>query len=261
MHTNEVTTPMFLVDAFVSDTFRGNPAGVCLPEKTMPDAWMQAVAQEMNQAETAFVQPRDDGDWDLRWFTPTREIELCGHATMASAHVLLTTGRANGPVRFHTLSGVLSVESSYEMDFPARPCQESVNPAEMAQVLGVDVVAAAASEGVFLVELESEAAIRAHIPDFAKIQELRRIGVIITAPGSASDFVSRFYAPNFGVPEDPATGSAHCALAPYWAAKLGRERMVGHQLSARGGEIGVRVAGDRVVLIGQARTFLEGTLA
>ncbi|MBL8048469.1 MAG: PhzF family phenazine biosynthesis protein [Chthonomonas sp.] len=255
--------PLYLADAFITDCFRGNPAAVCVLENPAPEPWMQAVANEMNQAETAFVHPATNGDWSLRWFTPTREVELCGHATLASAHVLATTNRASLPITFHTLSGPLTVsatQTGYQMDFPAWPTPEHINIAEIEDVLQTKLVEAWANDNVYLAELESEEAIQHHRPDFNRILTLGRVGIIITARGAEADFVSRFYAPNFGVPEDHVTGSAHCSLAMYWSERLGKTKMVGHQLSPRGGEVGVELTGDRVLLTGQARTFLSGTI-
>lgn len=255
--------PMYLVDAFVSQQFRGNPAGVCVLESEPAKAWMQTVAHEINQAETAFCWPREGGDWELRWFTPVCEIDLCGHATLATAHILSTTGRSPLPVTFWTNSGALIVEArgdEYSMDFPARPTFEEVDPSVLSEVLDVPVLEARCSSSAFLARLESEDAVRAVQPNIPKIAALGKIGLIITAPGTESDFVSRFFAPNYGVNEDPATGSAHCALAPFWSPILGRNTMIGHQLSLRGGKIGVTANGDRVLLFGAARTFLEGSI-
>jgi PhzF family phenazine biosynthesis protein len=224
---------------------------------------MQTVAHEINQAETAFCWTREGGDWELRWFTPVCEIDLCGHATLATAHILSTTGRNSLPVTFWTNSGALIVEAKvdgYSMDFPARPAHEVVDLSVMSEVLGVPVLEARCNASAFLARLESEHAVRAVQPNIPKIAALGKIGLIITAPGTECDFVSRFFAPNYGVNEDPATGSAHCALAPFWSPIFGRSTMIGHQLSPRGGQIGVTLLDDRVLLSGAARTFLEGTI-
>jgi PhzF family phenazine biosynthesis protein len=267
-----MSLPLFTVDAFTDRAFAGNPAAVCLLSGPRDAAWMQAVAREMNLSETAFLHPEDGGQ-RLRWFTPAVEIELCGHATLASAHVLWETGRldAGEPARFHTLSGLLTAErqagaATIELDFPAnpaRPVEPGAVPAGLLEALG----AAAArfvgkSRFDYLVELDSEAAVRGLIPDFGLLRTLGVRGVIVTAQGQAGrfDFVSRFFAPGSGIDEDPVTGSAHCTLAPHWAARLGRDEMLAYQASPRGGEVRVRLAGERVKLGGQAVTVLRGEL-
>jgi PhzF family phenazine biosynthesis protein len=267
------------IDAFTSQAFKGNPAAVCLLDETRPAEWMQSVAAEMNLSETAFVVPRpdapDDG-FDLRWFTPAIEVPLCGHATLASAHALWETGRLaqEQEARFHTLSGWLVAKrngAGIEMDFPALPTRPADLPKPVEEALGIAPRAVAmnrrkdGSDGNFLIELESESDVRKVKPDFEKLRRAVNIGVIITAPGDGNgeskyDFVSRYFACYAGIDEDPVTGGAHCALTPYWAAKLGKAEMSAYQASARGGEMRVRLNGDRVVLGGKAVTILRGSL-
>jgi PhzF family phenazine biosynthesis protein len=256
--------PMYIVDAFTDRPFAGNPAAVCFPEGTPEDAWMQRVAAEMNLSETAFLQPAKDG-FGLRWFTPATEVDLCGHATLASAHVLWETGRLKPTesARFHTRSGLLTVErgpDSMTMDFPAKaptPCPEYD---DLATVLGVSAKYIGKNGTDLLVEVESEPALRGIRPDFARLAEYRARGVIVTARAERQpyDFVSRFFAPRAGVPEDPVTGSAHCCLGPYWSERLGKRELVGYQASARGGFVRISVRGERVHLGGNAVTVLTG---
>jgi len=243
------------IDAFTDRPFAGNPAAVCLLEREAPEAWMAAVAAEMNLSETAFVVPRDDG-YGLRWFTPACEVELCGHATLASAHALFEEGLASPPVTFHTKSGALHcrrADGAIEMDFPATPAAPCEPPD-----LPFEVVEAGRSRFDLLLRLPDENAVRGLEFDFRAVPAR---GVTITAEGRDHDFVSRFFAPSVGVPEDPVTGSAHCMLAPFWAERLGKTAMRAYQASARGGEVGVRMEGDRVVLSGRAVTVLRGTLS
>ena len=257
--------PIFTVDAFTDAPFAGNPAGVCLLDAEAPEAWMQAIAAEMNVAETAFLVPRGD-EFDLRWFTPRVEVDLCGHATLASAHVLWEEGRLSGDAeaRFRTRSGLLVARRdgrSIAMDFPSEPPRETPAPPELVEGLGVPYAACGANRMDYLVELRDEATVRGIAPRLESLRELPVRGVIVTARAEDPqfDFVSRFFAPAAGVDEDPVTGSAHCALAPYWGAKLGKTSMVGFQASSRGGRVGVRLAGDRVILTGSAVTILRGT--
>jgi PhzF family phenazine biosynthesis protein len=259
--------PLYLVDAFTDRPFAGNPAGVCLPAGHPDHLWMQAVAAEMNQAETAFVRPRPDGDWDLRWFTPTLEVDLCGHATLASAHVLWETGRAKAdqPVRFHTKSGVLTCTLAHgriEMDFPAEPATAVQAPAEEAFALGAAPVFVGRNRLDMLVVLDSAGEVRRLKPDIGQVARIKARGVIVTARSDRpdADFVSRFFAPQSGVAEDPVTGSAHCCLGPYWRAELGKAELVGYQASPRGGFVAVRCVGDRVMLGGRAVTVVAGEL-
>lgn len=258
---------LYQVDAFTDRAFAGNPAAVCLLPAPRSESWMQDVAREMNLSETAFVVPREGGGFDLRWFTPEIEVELCGHATLASAHVLWQTGRL-GPdetARFHTLSGWLAAdrrEDGIELDFPATPVTEAEPPAGLAEALGAELRFAGKSTFDLLVELESEAVVRSLAPDFERLKSLPVRGVMVTARAAseAFDFVSRFFAPGSGVAEDPVTGSAHCALGPYWGQRLGKSELRAFQASARGGSLRVTLAGERVKLLGQAVTVLEGRL-
>jgi predicted PhzF superfamily epimerase YddE/YHI9 len=254
------------VDAFANRPFTGNPAAVCLLPAPRDERWMQDVAREMNLAETAFLHPEGDG-YRLRWFTPAVEVALCGHATLASAHVLWEDGRLppHQPVRFHTRSGVLTAERRdewIELDFPATPAEPVAPPPGLAAALGAAPVWVGRSRFDYLVELGSEDAVRALAPDLAAVARLDARGVIVTSRAASAgyDFVSRFFAPAVGVPEDPVTGSAHCTLAPFWAARLRTTAMTGFQASARGGVVRVRSAGERVVLGGQAVTVLRGEL-
>jgi PhzF family phenazine biosynthesis protein len=262
-----MSTPLYLVDAFTDRAFSGNPAAVCLPDGLRDPVWMQAAAAEMNQAETAFVRPRADGDWDLRWFTPTVEVELCGHATLASAHVLWATGRVPpaAPIRFHTQSGVLSCTDSggrIEMDFPAEPAAAVQSPAEEAFALGAAPTFVGRNRMDMLVVLDSAAEVRNLAPDLGQVAKIKARGVIVTARSDLpeADFVSRFFAPQSGVAEDPVTGSAHCCLGPYWRGVLGKDDLIGYQASKRGGTVWVRCAGDRVILGGSAVLVVEGHL-
>jgi len=235
------------VDAFTNRPFAGNPAAVCILPKAADPAWMLNVAREMNLAETAFLVPQRDG-YDLRWFTPAVEVDLCGHATLASAHVLWEDGRLkpNEQARFHTKSGLLTADrrdSWIELDFPATPPAAASPPSGLIEAIGAKATFVGRSLGA--------------------LGRVAARGVIVTSATdetSSYDFVSRFFAPQSGVPEDPVTGSAHCALAPYWAAKLGMTDLVAYQASTRGGELMLRLMGDRVRLSGQAVTVLRGEL-
>lgn len=258
---------IFQVDAFADTAFTGNPAAVCLLDEPAEAAWMQRVAAEMNLAETAFVEQRAGG-YRLRWFTPAVEVALCGHATLASAHVLFSTGSAapDEPIRFDSASGPLIARRAGEaitLDFPARPARPADLPPGLAEALGVAApVWAGRSAEDFLVVLGSQEEVTGLRPDLAGLAEIAVRGTIVTAPSSrpGADFVSRFFAPAVGVPEDPVTGSAHCTLAPYWCRRLGSDSLTGYQASARGGTIGVRLQGDRVILAGGAVTVLAGEL-
>ena len=265
-----VSVPLFQVDSFTDERFRGNPAAVCLLDRPADATWMQSVAAEMNLAETAFVVPAD-GAYALRWFTPTTEVPLCGHATLASAHVLWETARldAHTPARFDTASGRLEcrrvAEAGIEMDFPAEvptPAVATDMPVRLDDALRARAVHVARGRTHCLVELADEATVRELRPDLAMLTELDANGVIVTAASDDSefDFVSRYFAPRVGIPEDPVTGAAHCMLAPWWANRLGRTELVGRQVSSRGGIVRVRVDGDRVHLGGQAVTVVRGEL-
>lgn len=249
-----------VVDAFADRPFTGNPAAVALVDAFPPDHFMQTVAREMNLAETAFAAPRPDGGHDLRWFTPTTEVELCGHATLATAHVL------GGEGRFHTLSGWLICRpaggSRIEMDFPADPPRD-VDASELGALDLVGVRAVRRGRSDLLVEVADAAWLRAYAPDTAAIRQLDARCLIVTAPGDREgvDFVSRVFGPSVGVDEDPVTGSAHCTLAGHWAGRTGHDRLTGYQASARGGTVGVRLQGDRVVLTGGAVTVSQVRMA
>lgn len=259
------------VDAFTSKPFSGNPAAVCILAGARPDRWMQQVAREMNLAETAFLRRRDDGGYALRWFTPTDEVDLCGHATLASAHVLWTEGHLadEAPVVFHTKSGRLTAERRDDwiaMDFPAEPLAPAEPPPALEAALGTTPAWVGRNRMDYGVLLEDEAAVRELAPDLSRLAAIEARGVIVTAPAVDAeeyDFVSRFFAPRVGVPEDPVTGSAHCALGPFWADRLGRTDLVGRQVSARGGTVRVQCADterERVLLMGEAVTVLHAEL-
>jgi PhzF family phenazine biosynthesis protein len=258
--------PIAQVDAFTDTPFRGNPAGVCVLDTARTAGWMQSVAAEMNVAETAFLEPRADG-FGLRWFTPLVEVDLCGHATLASAHLLWETGRLPdaAQARFHTRSGLLTADRRgawIELDFPATPAAAAEAPPAMAAALGVTPKWIGRSRFDYLVEVDSEETVRAVTPDLKALAAVDTRGVIVTAPSASRgyDFVSRFFAPRAGIDEDPVTGSSHCCLAPYWAARLGKQEMTAYQASARGGVVRVRIDQDRIRLGGQAITVLRGVL-
>ena len=257
---------LYQVDAFTDRPFGGNPAAVCLLPEPRDAEWMQLVAGEMNLAETAFLHPEGDGGWRLRWFTPAVEVQLCGHATLASAHVLWETGRLppGEMARFHTLSGLLTAEQrdgAIELDFPARGAVEVEPPEGLAEAIGVVPCFVGKSPYDYLLEVASEEEVRAAVPDHARLRTLPVRGVILTSAGSGPyDFISRFFAPGSGVDEDPVTGSAHCTLGPFWAERLGKSSFLAWQASARGGAVRVRLEGERVRLAGQAITVLRGQL-
>jgi PhzF family phenazine biosynthesis protein len=259
--------PVVQVDAFADRPFTGNPAAVCVMDGARDEEWMQKVAMEMNLSETAFLHT-EDGGYRLRWFTPAVEVALCGHATLASAHVLWETGALGSAdeARFQTQSGLLTCRQENGwvwMDFPAKPEQPAGEVAGLAQALGATPVYVGRSQFDVIVEVASEAEVLGLTPDFTALRRVQARGVIVTARATTPgfDFVSRFFAPAVGVDEDPVTGSAHCVLAPYWAGKLGRGELVGYQASRRGGTVRVRSAGDRVLLGGKAVTILRGELA
>jgi len=255
------------VDAFTDRLFGGNPAAVCVLPEPRDAAWMQAVAREMNLSETAFLHANGDG-YALRWFTPAVEVALCGHATLASAHVLWQDGHLplDRTARFHTKSGLLTAERRgawIEMDFPAKRERAAEPPPGMLAALGLrDARYVGRNEFDYLVEVDGEATVRGLTPDFAGLAKVEARGVIVTSRAASSDcdYVSRFFAPAAGVNEDPVTGSAHVCLAPYWSAKLGRPELVGYQASPRGGVVRTHARGDRVGLGGQAVTVLAGEL-
>ncbi len=260
------TIPYYQVDAFTGQPFRGNPAGVCLLEAPQPDAWMQNIAAEMKHSETAFLLPENDG-YRLRWFTPGAEVDLCGHATLASAHILFETGRLapSAEARFFTRSGLLTAcqsEGWVELNFPATPALPAQAPAGLLEALGITkTLYVGKSLFDYLVEVADESDVRALVPDFRALQKIEVRGVIVTARGKGeNDFISRFFAPYVAVDEDPVTGSAHSTLAPYWSAKLGKNSLTAYQASARGGTLRMRTAGERVAIAGQAVTVLEGKI-
>jgi PhzF family phenazine biosynthesis protein len=256
------------IDAFTAEPFRGNPAGVCLLRESAAEEWMQAVAAEMNLSETAFLVPRAPREFGIRWFTPTTEVPLCGHATLASAHALWTEGVVadTHAITFHAGSGRLAARRERDwivLDFPTLVAREMSAPAGLAAALGSRPLGVYRNEhSIWLMELDTAATVRALSPDFAGLQRAGVGACIVTAAGDpgACDFVSRFFAPGHGIDEDPVTGSAHCSLAPFWAERLGRPELVGHQVSRRGGVVKVRVKGERVEILGQARTVFEGSL-
>ncbi len=267
-----MTNPISItvIDAFTDQPFAGNPAAVCLLDRPAPEVWMARVAGEMNLSETAFLFPEGAG-YRLRWFTPKLEVDLCGHATLAAAHLLWSEGHLaeSEPARFETKSGPLTarrVDGSIALDFPALPCKEAGISPSVIDAIGTR---ADAIRGVgistfdWLIELATERHVDFLLPNMPVLAEIPVRGIIVTAPSRRPgvDFVSRFFAPKSGVPEDPVTGSAHCVLGPYWAQRLGKRDMVGYQASRRGGTVRVRLVGnDRVELIGQAVTMLRSTL-
>jgi predicted PhzF superfamily epimerase YddE/YHI9 len=265
-----MTTPLYQVDAFTAEPFAGNPAAVCLLDADADPAWMQRVAAEMNLSETAFLRGDGPGRYRLRWFTPAVEVELCGHATLASAHVLFTEGLAEAgqELRFDTASGPLvarrDADGAIWLDFPATPAEPVDPPAGLLEALGGGPARRVGlSRFDYLVELGDEAAVRDLAPEVRRLEALGVRGVIVTAAADgegAHDFVSRFFAPGAGIDEDPVTGSAHCTLGPFWAERLGRVELTGFQASARGGLVQVRPRGERVLLGGQAVTVLRGQL-
>lgn len=254
---------IFQVDAFASAVFEGNPAAVVPLEEWLDDALLQAIAMENNLSETAFFVAQGEG-FRLRWFTPNAEVDLCGHATMAAAQVLFEhLGWGQPEIRFASNSGPLVVRRDGDwlaMDFPAVRSEAVAVPADLQASLGVlpETVLAGTD---YLVVLDSAAAVQALKPDFVRLARLDRRGVIVTAPGTDCDFVSRCFYPALAVDEDPVTGSAHCQLAPYWAERLGKKGLSARQLSARGGRIGCELRGERVVLRGQAVTYLQGRIS
>jgi PhzF family phenazine biosynthesis protein len=270
--------PIAVVDAFTAEPYRGNPAGICVLPAAASDEWMQSVAIEMNHAETAFLikcgANNQDG-YNLRWFTPGGEVDLCGHATLASAHYLWETAtlRPDEEARFHTRSGLLTAErllidgaAWIELDFPSEPVA-AATPEGLAAMLGAEPVFVGRNRMDYLAELNDESTVRSLRPDFKRIEalstEANLRGIIVTAPGAGgeADVVSRCFFPRFHIDEDPVTGSAHCALAPYWIPRLGKQEIVAYQASTRGGWLRLRLAGDRVKLRGQAVTTLRGELA
>jgi PhzF family phenazine biosynthesis protein len=262
-----MTQPVYVVDAFTDRPYAGNPAAVCPLDRPAPEPWMRHVAAEMNLAETAFLVPQGDG-WNLRWLTPTVEVDLCGHATLASAHVLWETGRLapDRIAQFHSRSGLLTAQrrdGDIKLDFPATPARPCDAPAGLCEALGCSPRFVGFNDTDYLVEVEDEDAVRRLSPDFTRLSTLKVRGVIVTGRPTRSagfDFVSRFFAPASGVNEDPVTGSAHCTLGPFWAGRLDKPNLVAFQASARGGVLKVGVRGERVLLVGRAVTVLRGEL-
>ena len=256
----------FGVDAFTSRPFSGNPAAVCLVGEPHDATWMQAVAAEMNLSETAFVRPLGR-NFELRWFTPATEVDLCGHATLAAAHVLWQQGVVpqNDPIRFSTRSGTLTAERKgdhIELDFPATSATETTPPLGLIEALGVAPTFVGRSRFDYLIAVETAREVRSLKPDFGKLASVEARGTIVTSRSDDSrfDFISRFFAPAAGVNEDPVTGSAHCCLGPFWKERLGKESMTAYQASPRGGVIRVRAGEERVMLGGEAITVWQGEL-
>jgi PhzF family phenazine biosynthesis protein len=261
-----MSVPVFRVDAFAERPFAGNPAAVCLLDTPRKGPDLQRIARELSLPATAFVHAQGAG-FDLRWFSPTLELTLCGHGTLAAAHVLWEVGAlaADAPARFATLAGPLVArrgEDGVELDFPAEPASEAAAPPALAEALGVTPRWTGRNRLDYLLEVDAEATVRALAPDLARLAAVDARGVIVTARAEAGafDFVSRFFAPRAGIPEDFVTGSAHCCLGPYWAERLGRSALTGYQASARGGVVRVRVGAGRVRLAGRAVTVLRGSL-
>ncbi len=261
----EQATPYFVIDAFAEQPFEGNPAAVCVLSEAADPIWMQLVAREMNMSETAFVSPRESG-FDLRWFTPTVEVDLCGHATLASAHALWTMVKpcTDGELTFFTRSGELRARRAGEwitLDFPSTPASPCAAPDGLTRALGCTPRWIGKSRFDFLCELDSESSLRALEPDMAALARIEARGVIVTARGSGRfDFVSRFFGPASGVPEDPVTGSAHCTLGPFWAERLHKQDLLAWQASKRGGLVKVSVRGERTLLGGRAFKVAQGTI-
>ena len=259
--------PLYVVDAFTDKPFSGNPAGVCLLDRERPDEWMRLLAAEMRHSETAFLLPEADG-YRLRWLTPVKEVDLCGHATLGSAHVLFETGRAapGSEVRFYTRSGLLTAcqkDGWTELNFPAREITRAEPPVGLLDALGIRDPLFVVNNGLrYLVEIADETKLRALTPDFAAVKAtgVRAVGVTTRSADTQYDFVSRYFAPLVGIDEDPVTGSIHCMLGPYWSGRLGKNSFRAYQASARGGTLLVRVEGERVFLSGQAVTVFSAKL-
>jgi PhzF family phenazine biosynthesis protein len=253
--------PIYQVDAFADRVFRGNPAAVVLLEEKLTDEVLQAIASENNLSETAFVLP-GDGEFQLRWFTPTLEVDLCGHATLATAFVLFDIGKATVEVNFKTASGRLTVVKSGDllsMDFPALPPEPVAIPSNLSKALGSEPAEVLSAQDLMAV-FKTEEAVASLQPNFEELGRLDAFAVITTAPGREVDFVSRFFAPKAGIPEDPVTGSAHCTLTPFWAARLGKRILRARQVSRRGGELLCEERGDRVTISGRAIEYLRGEI-
>lgn len=258
--------PLFQVDAFASKPFSGNPAAVCLLTEACDATWMQQVAAEMNLSETAFLYPKGAG-YDLRWFTPVCEVDLCGHATLASAHTLWEEKYVDleTVIQFETRSGVLRAEKKenrIQIDFPSEAEQRVDAPLELLEALGVEAVYLGKTRFDYLIEVSNETVLRGIQPDFNRLKKVAMRGVMVTASTSNADhdFVSRFFAPAVGIDEDPVTGSAHCVLGPYWEKRMGKKMLSAYQVSARGGRLKIRCEGERVFLEGEALTVFRGSL-
>lgn len=255
---------MFFVDAFTSTLFHGNPAAVCPLETWLPDPLLQNIAAENNLSETAFFTRERDGSFHLRWFTPTQEVDLCGHATLATAHVIFTDGAHNrGEISFKSRSGPLRVLREGELftlDFPLWRVTPAAADPDLVRALGREPAALFTNSRDYLALFHSEQDVAALQPDMERLRSINREGVMCTAPGQVADFVSRYFAPQVGIPEDPVTGSAHCSLTPFWAERLGKTRLRAKQISPRGGELLCRLEGERVHISGTAVRYLEGTI-
>lgn len=261
-----MTIPVYQVDAFTQQHFAGNPAAVCLLPGEKQASWMQSVAAEMNLSETAFVHPHNGG-YKLRWFTPVAEVNLCGHATLATAHVLWESGKVESQqsIEFYTNSGILTTQNFngyIEMDFPSESAEKCVEPKALSEALGISPIKVLMCQSDYLVVLENEDAVKYLQPDLKALKDIAVRGVIVTAHSNSDeyDFVSRFFAPRLGIDEDPVTGSVHCVLAPYWADKLGKQHLKARQLSQRGGMLDLSLQNGRVLIRGEACTVLKGEL-
>jgi len=258
-----MSIPIYQVDAFTSELFRGNPAAVCPLDRWLPEETLQAIAEENNLSETAFFVQQQSG-YQLRWFTPVAEVDLCGHATLAAAHVLFRhLGETGSHLAFSTRSGSLEVTRQgrqYIMDFPADVLEHALAPRVLTEALNAEVEEVLLGREDFLVILSSEQEVRRVQPDFRKLKAVKGRGVIVSALGEEVDFVSRCFFPNYGVDEDPVTGSAHTTLTPYWAERLSKQELTARQLSLRGGQVGCTMLGERVALAGQAVTYMEGRI-
>jgi PhzF family phenazine biosynthesis protein len=265
-----MTIPLWQIDAFCSEPFSGNPAAVCILDKPREDSWLQAVAAEMNLSETAFLQKRSNDDantYDLRWFTPVAEVDLCGHATLASAHTLWENHDFDSQtaLRFHTKSGWLTAtrqSQSIQLDFPADFVQPTIAPQGLAESLNAELRSVSEGKFDYLIELDSADTVCALEPDFQGLRALKKRGFIVTATSDSAEFdvVSRYFAPAVGIDEDPVTGSAHCTLGPFWSERLGKNELMAYQASKRGGKLKVSVENERVYLTGQAVTIFKGAL-
>jgi PhzF family phenazine biosynthesis protein len=257
---------IYQLDAFASDVFTGNPAAVVPLSHWIDDSLMQRIATENNLSETAFCVPLDDSNqrWHIRWFTPAVEVPLCGHATLASAAVIRREYPPDAwPIELESASGILEVDTdgdAFILDFPANPAKATEIPAALAEALGVDVGECLHTDGFYLLTAADETSVQELNPDFGKLARLTEDSVIVTAPGDAVDFVSRFFAPGLGIDEDPVTGAAHCVLTPYWSDRLGITRLQARQISRRGGDVGCELRNDRVLLRGRAVFYLHGEL-